>query len=203
MTGERSVPLAHCAECGFDPSSVPAEVAATEIRRTADRYASLPGRVPVGADGSEWARSTPGVWSPVECLAHVRDVLELFDHQVRQILTEPGGQLEVVDHEATIRESRPGLGDVQRLLEDIASAADALASTLDSVGRDQWHWQGFRLSESRTTGEIALRAVHELTHHFLDVERGLGSDAVSEVRVLPANSRTHESGDHTSASGKT
>ncbi|HMC52681.1 MAG TPA: DinB family protein [Acidimicrobiales bacterium] len=164
-----------CEECGFDPESVSPEAAPAALRRFGPRYRAPLTRLLAGEDGHDVLsrRPQPQVWSAVEYAAHVRDVFELFDRRIAQVLAEDDPELEVIDHDAVVAERRYRELDATAVAEELAAAAERLARTLESLGPGDWDRTGRREGEPRSVVEIARRAVHEGSHHLLDVGRVL------------------------------
>jgi hypothetical protein len=163
-----------CEECAFDPASVTPDSAAATVRDFGRRYKAPLTRLLRGEDESVLrTRPVPDVWSAIEYAAHVRDVFALFDRRVAQIVTNDDPVLEVIDHDALV-----DAGDYRSLgpvavADDLAAAAEALASRLEGLAPEHWHRAGTRQGERRTVLEIAQRAGHEGSHHLLDIGRVL------------------------------
>ncbi|GAA4601646.1 DinB family protein [Actinoallomurus liliacearum] len=172
-----------CAECGFEPAEIEAEETPGLIRRFSALHRDrLVGRaVDEGRRAELRVRPQRGVWSPLEYAGHLRDVYALFDRRVRAVLSEPGGVLEVIDHDAVVARGAYDRLDPEALAADLGACADRLAATLTGVRPEQWPWYGARAGERRTIEEIAKRAVHESRHHLMDVERILASSPGASV----------------------
>ncbi len=168
-----------CLECGFEPAATEPGRTPPLIRRLARLHrAWLTGSGVRAADPAPLRiRPSEGTWSPLEYEAHVRDVFRLFDRRVRSILRAPGGELEVVDHDAAVVRGAYNRLAPGPLADEISQSADRLAETLERVRPREWSLSGFRCGEPRTIGEIAKRAVHEGRHHLMDVRRTLAPEA--------------------------
>jgi hypothetical protein len=118
------------------------------------------------------ARPTPASWSALEYAAHVRDVLELFERRVVQLL-QGESELEVVDHDRAVAEGHYNDLDPATVLEQLEAAAGALAVRLEGLEPDDWSRTGTRAGEERTMLDIGRRAAHEAHHHLLDIGRAL------------------------------
>lgn len=171
-----------CDECGFDYEGLaPADVPAA-IRSFARRYRAPLSRFLPGEDGDTIVRQrpAPGTWSALEYAAHVRDVFAAYDRWIRQCLEEdrPALQGPGPDEAADLR--RYNEDDPAAVTDALAANAERLATTVESVPGDGWDRVGLRRDEERSVLFTARRAVHEGSHHLLDIGRGLR--AVREQR---------------------
>jgi len=164
-----------CEECGFDPATVDPVSAPDAIRAFGRRWQAPLRRFLPGEDGDALVRARPaaGVWSALEYGTHVRDVFALFDRRVVHIAKEDDPALEVIDHDAAVRDGNYNRLDPATVAGEVAGAADGLAATLESVGPEAWSRAGTRDGERRTVLDLAQRAVHEGNHHLLDAGRVL------------------------------
>ena len=163
-----------CPECGLDYESMPLGEAIAAIRGLPRRYRAPLTRLLPGEDDSVLrARPEPDTWSALEYAAHVRDVLGWYDGWVRRILTEDRPVLEGMAPEEAAVEHRYNEQDPVAVADDLAARAEALALTLDDVPDDGWDRVGLRRGEERSVALHARRAVHEGSHHLLDIGRSL------------------------------
>lgn len=164
-----------CEECGFDYEDLAAADIPTALRSFAKRYRAPLSRFLPGEDGDSLVRRRPepGTWSALEYSAHVRDVfanyygwIELTLAEDRPVLEGPGP-----DELADIRNYS---GDDPVAVTDALSAnAERLATVVEGVPDDGWDRIGLRRNEERSVLFSARRAVHEGSHHLLDIGRGM------------------------------
>jgi hypothetical protein len=164
-----------CAECRFeyedlDPADVPAA-----IRTFAKRYRAPLSRFLPGEDGDTLVRQrpAPGTWSALEYAAHVRDVFENYERWIRQTLHEDRPTLEGPGPEDLAVERSYNEDDPAAVTEALAANAERLAATVEEVPADGWDRVGLRRGHERSVRLSARRAVHEGSHHLLDIGRGL------------------------------
>ena len=164
-----------CGECGFDDEALdPADAPAT-IRSFAKRYRAPLTRFLRGEDGDALVRQRPApeVWSALEYAAHVRDVFESYDRWIRQILAEDRPVLEGPGPDELATQRRYNEDDPVAVADALAANAEQLAATVEAVPTEGWDRVGLRRDEERAVRLHARRAVHEGSHHLLDVGRGL------------------------------
>lgn len=166
-----------CDECGFDYDALHPGDAPAAIRGFAKRYRAPLTRFLPGEDGDSLVRQRPApeTWSALEYAAHVRDVFEAYDRWIRQILADDRPILEGPgpDDLAVLR--RYGEDDRAAVAEALAANAERLAATVAAVPVDGWGRVGLRRDEERSVLLHARRAVHEGSHHLLDIGRGMRS----------------------------
>ena len=169
-----SEPL-RCAECGYSDESVTAADAIAAVRRFGRRYRApltrfLPGEDP---DRVLRTRPAPGVWSPLEYAAHVRDVFGWYDERIRRSLVEDRPTFDGPNHEEVAEAERYNDQDPAAVADALAANADRLADTLEAMPDDGWDRVHVRWGQERSVLLVARRAVHEGNHHLLDIGRGL------------------------------
>ena len=190
MTGpggrsQEAVTVPACQECGFDYEVLdPADVPAA-LRSFAKRY-----RVPLtrflrDEDGDALVRQRPApeVWSALEYVAHVRDVFASYDGWIHSCLTEDRPVLEGDGPDDLAVARKYNEDDPAAVADALAANAERLAATVEAVPVDGWNRVGMRRGEERSVCFTARRAVHEGSHHLLDVGRGLR--AVRDQRRAP------------------
>jgi hypothetical protein len=154
-----------CEECGLFAGAVdPGEIS---------------GRAFVAAE--EWVqilRSSPAVsqrprsdvWSPLEYGAHVRDVYQIFDDRLAQVLTTDEPTFANWDQDATAVEKRYGESDPDVVASELESAALTFTERLAAVEPDQWQRRGRRSNGSEfTVVTLAQYFLHDVVHHLWDV----------------------------------
>ena len=166
-----------CPECAFDPSAFgPAELP-TAVAGLGRRYQAPLTRFLAGEDESILlARPSPDVWSALAYACHVRDVLSVFDGRIARMLAEDGPELGWWDHEAAVEADGYEKQSPTEVAAAVAANAGALAATLAAVPEEGWARTGTRRDGELFTVLGAGRfALHEGTHHLLDIGRVLRS----------------------------
>ncbi|MGI8983865.1 MAG: DinB family protein [Acidimicrobiales bacterium] len=169
MTGDR------CEECGFDYQALdPADIPAA-LRPFAKRYRAPLSRFLPGEDGDAVVRQrpAPGVWSALEYAAHVRDVFAINHRWIDLCLTEDRPVLDGPGPDEQAVAGRYNDDDPVAVADAVAANAERLAVIMESVPVDGWDRAGLRRGEERSVLLQARRAVHEGSHHLLDIGRGL------------------------------
>jgi hypothetical protein len=176
-----------CPECGLEYEEMPVADAITAIRGFGRRYrAPLTRLLPGEDDNVLRQRPSPDVWSALEYAAHVRDVFGFYEVWVRQILASDRPELNGPEPDEMAREGRYNDQDPGGVAEGVEVRSEALAATLERVPDDGWDRVGIRRGEERSVIFTARRAVHEGSHHLLDIGRtlravrsGAGADAAA------------------------
>lgn len=174
-----------CEECGFDYDALDPVGVPAAVRTFAKRYRMPLTRFLRDEDGDALVRQRPSpeVWSALEYAAHVRDVFESYDRRIRGILAEDRPVLEGFAPDDLAAERRYNEDDPVAVADALAANAERLAGTVEAVPADGWNRVGLRRDEERSVLLLARRAVHEGSHHLLDIGRGLR--AVRDQRRAP------------------
>ena len=164
-----------CPECAFDPNGVSAADLPAAVAGLARRYQAPLTRLLPGEDASLLvARPLPETWSALAYACHVRDVLSVFDGRITRMLAEDTPELGWWDHEAAVEADAYEKQPPAEVAAAIAANAAALSATLAAVPEEGWDRTGTRrdgeLFTVLGTGRFAL---HEGTHHLLDIGRVL------------------------------
>lgn len=164
-----------CEECGFDYEALDPADAPAAIRSFAKRYRAPLTRFLRGEDGDALVRQRPApqVWSALEYAAHVRDVFANLDRWIRLTLAEDRPALDGPGPDELAVQGRYNQDDPVGVADGLAANAERLASTVEAVPSDGWDRVGLRRGEERSVRLSARRAVHEGSHHLLDIGRGL------------------------------
>lgn len=165
-----------CAECGFDWEG-DADAVVDEVAALAPRFISAI----VELDEEELrARPAPGVWSALEYLVHMRDVVLFYGNRIARVLNEDRPQFESRNFGALAEIERYNDQDPASVASELRAAGAEVAATLVRLAPEQWSRCGIRTMG----GDVSLlmlgrRLAHESVHHALDIERGrtaLGSE---------------------------
>lgn len=164
-----------CQECGFDYETLdPAEIP-TALRAFAKRYRAPLTRFLPGEDGDAVLRQRPadGTWSALEYAAHVRDVFAAYDRWIGRCLNEDRPVLDGPTPDHLAAERRYNDDDPVAVADALAANVEHLAATVESLPAGVWDRVGLRRNEERSIRFTARRAVHEGSHHLLDIGRGM------------------------------
>ena len=115
-------------------------------------------------------RREPGVWSPLEYGAHVRDVYRLFDERLALILTEDEPTFANWDQDVTAREQRYAEQDPEVVADELETAALTFVARVRALRPDQLDRRGFRSNGSEfTVVTLCQYFLHDVIHHLWDV----------------------------------
>jgi hypothetical protein len=153
-----------CPECGFDAASVEMDELPQRIRENAAMWAVLL------ADPQARLRPSDDCWSALEYGCHVRDVFRLFHERLRLMLAEDAPRFSNWDQDAYAVEDRYGEQDPAVVAEELAAAAEEIASAFGAVLPDEWERPGVRSDGAVFTVESFARYfLHDPVHHVHDV----------------------------------
>jgi hypothetical protein len=128
-----------------------------------------------GEDLDEIVRRSPGpgVWSALEYAAHVGHLFRTFDDRVRCALAGADPDEPEVDWPAWVAAAAPGM-DRSAAADALDEAATGLAFTLDELNDDEWELTALTgRGRPVPVTDLAAIAVHEGSHHLLDIGRVL------------------------------
>jgi hypothetical protein len=169
------VVMERCGECGFEPADLRPGDTAVAVRAFGRRYRAPLTRALTGEDLDDVVRRSPGegLWSALEYGGHVVDIFRVFDDRVRCALERREPDEAVVDWEGRVAAASPGLVRTA-VADEIDDASDSLATTLDELNGDEWRLPARNgRGDPVTVFDVAVIAVHEGSHHLLDVGRVL------------------------------
>jgi hypothetical protein len=160
------VDFERCDECGFNGEewSDTAAISAIEVMPT--RFANAV----AGLSSDELLRRpVDGQWSIAEYADHVREVLFGMRFLLDLTVTQPGTDLGESPPSPFEPESRQV--DIDTALVGIEREAATLLTTLSELSPNEWHSIVALDGGSVDAHWIVRHAVHDLTHHLLDVDR--------------------------------
>jgi len=157
-----------CAECGFDPARVTLFEAIATFRSLGLRW----GQLLEAAGDRVRERPAPDVWSPLEYAAHTRDVLALHAWALEQVFTvERPVFPEVGEAEMAASAAADADADPHDVAVHLGVHASHLADVAALAPPEAWQ-RPARIGERTVDGGYLVRhALHDATHHLLDVER--------------------------------
>lgn len=162
-----------CPDCGFDAGQIDRHRLAAQIRANAGTWRSLLGRGPLVSQRPPDGERGP-IWSALEYACHVRDVYDLFGQRIRLMLTRDNPTFPNWDQDIAAQDASYRTQDPAHVSYELAVAAGKVADTLDRVRDNQWGRTGVRSDgQSFTVASIAAYLFHDVSHHLVDVERGL------------------------------
>jgi hypothetical protein len=164
-----------CQECGFDYETLEPPAIPDALRSFAKRYRAPLTRFLPGEDGDAIVRERPaeGTWSALEYAAHVRDVFSAYDRWIGRCMTEDRPVLDGPGPDHLAADRRYNEDDPAAVADALAANAERLAATVEALPPDVWDRVGVRRNEERSIRFTARRAVHEGSHHLLDIGRGM------------------------------
>ncbi len=178
-----------CAECGFDAAAWTVADAATLLDALGLWWRLATADI---APAQLNLRPQPGVWSALEYGLHTSLVLAVLREGLARILADDGctlpspPDLPAADDGPGLRLAPPDV------LHDLRREGEALAAVARAAAPDAWNHVGVLADRTLPAGAVLRHAVHDATHHQLDVGRGLaaidagtprGSGVVHQVNV--------------------
>jgi DinB superfamily len=116
----------------------------------------------------------PGIFSPLQYGAHVRDILRVYGDRILIMLEEDDPVFAQFNPDESVWESYNRLG-LEQLAEDLEAQARRLATIFDELEPEQWSLTMIRDGGTDgvhefTVAGLASYAVHEAHHHLLDAD---------------------------------
>jgi hypothetical protein len=153
-----------CPECGLDTSSFARADIPAMIRANAAAW-----REPLAAPDAGH-RPRPGKWSALEYGCHVRDVHRLYDYRLGLMLTEDNPLYPNWDQDETAIADRYDTQAPATVADELAAAAEAVATRFGALSTAQWDRPGRRSDGPEFTVETFGRYfIHDPVHHLYDV----------------------------------
>jgi len=163
-----------CPECGLEFEAMPVDEIVPALRGFGRRYRAPLTRLLPGEDESVLrTRPAPETWSALEYAAHVSDVFDRYAGWVARMLAEDTPALEgMALDELAVARAYNDLVPVE-VVTELADRAGGLATTFEAVPDDGWPRTGVHGNHEHSVAFLARHAVHEGSHHLLDIGRGL------------------------------
>ncbi len=133
-------------------------------------------------------RPRPGVWSPLEYGAHVRDAYRVFDGRLAQLLAEDEPTFANWDQDETAIRERYAEQDPEVVADELEAAAGAFVKRLSSVEPDHLQRRGRRSNGSEfTVASLSQYLLHDVIHHLWDVTGQQDGAASLSVESFPSD----------------
>jgi hypothetical protein len=158
-----------CPQCGHHPAAMEQAALGTQLVESVDAWREFL----TGAEESHLRTiPAPGIFSPVQYGAHVRDILRVYGDRIVIMLEENDPVFPQFNPEERVWDSYSRLGRVE-LANDLEAQARRLATILDGLEPAQWSLTMTRDGGTDgvytfTVAGLASYAVHEAHHHLLD-----------------------------------
>jgi hypothetical protein len=163
-----------CSECGFGYDELDHGALAGRLRSYPARYRQAMSGLP---DALARRRPEPTVWSALEYLCHVRDVLIIQRERVILAQVEERPSLARMYRDERVELCGYGSQQVEEVLDQVKMAAQLCAAVFDALDEGAWsrlivyNWP---TATERDLAWLGCHTVHEADHHLLDVIGVLG-----------------------------
>ncbi|HEV2311321.1 MAG TPA: MOSC domain-containing protein [Acidimicrobiia bacterium] len=165
------VTIETCAECGFDARAWTPNDAASLLDGLGQWWELGPSNLPATVLNE---RPAPEVWSALEYGRHTAQVITLLGWAIEQLLCEDGAALPAAPT------AEPPVGSATTLaptavITDVDDAGHSLAALTRAAAPDEWAHRGRAGDQAIEAGALLRHAVHDASHHLMDIGRGLAS----------------------------
>ena len=155
-----------CGQCGFDSDDWSDASAIAAIQRLPSQWTeAVAGLTP----GDQLRRPVDQMWSIAEYAGHVREVLFGMRFLLDTAISQPGTDLR--DSPSPQFASQARQIDVEAALDGIDNEARSLSQQLSGLSSYNWYLTVTFDGTSVDPHWIARHAVHDATHHLLDIAR--------------------------------
>lgn len=157
-----------CRECAFDESLAQPRDVAVALPPLA---ASIGSDIRALSADLARRRPSPGVWSPVEYLGHLRDAMAFHRWLVETALAEDDPSIPMVDPDESVAQAGYADAGSEALIGQFERRVDRLCHLLAELDGDAVN-RPLTLDDRHVTlGLVARSAWHECHHHRLDIRR--------------------------------
>ncbi|MGC1740188.1 DinB family protein [Mycobacterium sp.] len=163
-----------CSECAFDESLAQPKDVALALTTLATAIGE-----DVRALSAELARRrpSPGVWSPVEYLGHLRESMAFHRWLIETALAEDNPLIPTVDPDESVAKASYANADIGALVGQFDRRVDRLCLLLNELEGGAVNRTLTLDDRQLTVGLVARSAWHECHHHRGDIRR-LGSSTL-------------------------
>lgn len=156
-----------CDMCGITYPDITLADAIDAIQMLPARLRSTMQAVP---DSTLRVRPTPEVWSPIEYLCHIRDVLVSGTIRLYRTRTEDVPSIEPMFNDLRTVRFAYAHRQVEAVLAEIADDTAGFLAEVARMPAEGWNRRLRRLpGETRTATWLVRQTMHEGEHHLLDI----------------------------------
>lgn len=162
--------MERCEQCGFVYADVRASAISEVLQKQPERYSLAIAGDP--AKRRMRVRPAPAVWSALEYLCHVRDVLQVQHDRLQLALRESVPTFAPMGRDERVVTDRYNEQDPAVVLTELGEACHRLADAFERLEPPQWERTGIYNWPSptpRTMLWLAQHTIHELVHHLQDI----------------------------------
>jgi hypothetical protein len=160
-----------CPQCGEDAASIEYELLGPALLQSAEAWRGFL----LDADPAYLRKiPAPGIFSPIQYGAHVRDIQRVYGDRILLMLQEDDPVFPQFNPDEAAWDAFNAMA-VETLASEIGQEAQRLAGILDGLQPDDWSRTMVRDGGSDgvyrfTVAGLARYAVHESRHHLLDAK---------------------------------
>jgi hypothetical protein len=169
-----------CPQCGHHPAALPPSALGELAVESALAWREF---LLEADDAYLRAIPEPGVFSPLQYAAHVRDILRVYSDRMVLGVEQDSPTVPIFNPPQEVFESYNRL-DTQELAADLEAQARRLAEIVDNMDPSNWtrivvNDRGQYGVYTFTIAGLGCNAAHEVHHHLLDAKGTLGASASS------------------------
>jgi hypothetical protein len=164
-----------CDECSFVYDDLAIVDVAPTLRSVGPRYEE---RIVGASDVEVRTRPRADVWSVLEYVCHVRDVLRVQHDRIALALVAEDPDFTPMGREERVVNDHYNEQDPAIVAAQITEAANILASVVEALTPSQWERTGIHhwpTTTERTIAWLARHTVHECEHHLRDIDAVLAA----------------------------
>jgi MOSC domain-containing protein YiiM len=174
------ITLETCAGCGFDAAAWTPQDAASLLDQLGGWWRLGPSTLPAATLNE---RPAPEVWSALEYGRHSALVVTVLRGAIEQLLGMDGATFPPAPT-AEAPSGPPTRLDPETVVAQVGDAGHSLAELARGAAPDAWAHRGRAGDQTVEAGALLRHAVHDASHHLMDISRGLAA--------LDARPRPHD-----------
>lgn len=154
-----------CPECGFNADGIDVTMLSSLVLTATSSWPEVLARVDART------RPAPGVWSPLEYGAHVRELLEVFNSRIDLVRNQDSPTFPNWDQDQAAITGQYWQADPSEVAAGIQQAAHANSQRWAEVTESEWGRTGRRGDGVEfTLANLGRYLLHDLIHHLHDVD---------------------------------